>query len=357
MNKALSARFLIMGMLVTGASVGRLAADIAQWSRLYYHNLSNAERAQLQTRSKNVFIKEFRFPVTQMLLSWNALRPHHGYLSFSIQVRDQATGRWSDWMHAAEWGAGVQRSFHTEPLFGPTFNNVRLDMPSHHLADACRVAVQAHGGASLALLYRISVAAADFYRFTSEVNRHINAPSIDIKGIPLISQMRLDHADRHRICSPTSLCMVVSYLNDHQENPEQFADGVYDYGLAQYGSWPFNVAHAFSRVAGRAYFSVVRLNSFEQLYAYLRKGLPVVVSVRLRGRQRLPGMPQGHTYHDGHLMVVVGWDNVHKCVRCLDPAQPQNNRVPTCYPLKNFLAAWENPASPRLAYVADWREE
>jgi len=52
------------------------------------------------------------------------------------------------------------------------------------------------------------------------------------------------------------------------------------------------------------------LNSFEELYRYLVKSLPVVVSIR----GPLKTMPVKKTYSEGHLLVVVvGTINRKKC--------------------------------------------
>jgi len=79
----------------------------------------------------------------------------------------------------------------------------------------------------------------------------------------------------------------------------------------------------------------------------LKKQLPVVVSVR----GVLRGMPPGKTYADGHLLVVVGWDDIHKRVLVLDPAFAARQLVAHSYAIDDFLAAWER--SYRLAYVVE----
>ncbi len=73
--------------------------------------------------------------------------------------------------------------------------------------------------------------------------------------------------------------------------------------------------------------------------------MPVVVSVR----GYLQGAPQ--EYKQGHLLLVVGWDQATQSVICHDPAIFGDQVVEYAYDLSDFLRAWE--LSHRLAYVVD----
>lgn len=332
-----------------------LSVYVAQgqpWGKLLTINLTDQQREALASRSVAVFTKKLPFPATQLLFSWNALRPKQGYFTFSLRVKDAETQQWSRWFRAVQWGAGVQRSFKDVDEGGWGHHHVRFQMLKGHYADAVKVRVQCNNDASLSLLYRLAIAANDVERFASErgTGRSFDLPSVHIAGVPRVSQMVLDHKDFNRICSPTALSMAVSYLNEVRESPLAFARRVYDRGLAAYGSWPFNTAHAFVRTRGAYYFSVAGLTSFAHLYRYLSRDLPVVVSVR----GPLRTMPVGRTYEDGHLLLVVGWDNERKRVLCHDPAFTSNEAVLHSYAINDFLAAWER--SFRLAYVIEPRD-
>lgn len=144
---------------------------------------------------------------------------------------------------------------------------------------------------------------------------------------------------------PTSCTMLTSYVLNRVVDPLDFARNSFDAGLDKYGSWPFNVAHAYECAQGEAHFCVARLSSFAGLHNHLKKGIPVVVSVR----GAIEGAPR--VYHNGHLLLVVGYDNKSKEVICHDPAAATANATVQRYALKHFLAAWER--SHRLAYMAD----
>lgn len=139
--------------------------------------------------------------------------------------------------------------------------------------------------------------------------------------------------------------MLLGYLLGQEIDPLEFAEHSFDTGLDAYGSWPFNMAHAFERSGGEVYFAAARLNSFAGLYQRLKQGIPVVVSVR----GYLAGAPK--IYSHGHLLMVVGFDSERQRVICHDPAFPSDEKIFTSYPLKGFLMAWER--SHRLAYLAE----
>ena len=319
------------------------------WASLYSINV--AKIYQLRAPNKNTVVlgRTLHTPASQILFSWNALRPTDGYYVFYMQVRLHNADRWSGWYKMAEWGDGVQRSFEQLLPRDPSFCYVRLEAPAGDLMSEFRIKIEAHGQAVLSDVARLTVAAADYRKFSAETGtgKTFAEPTLRLKSVPAFSQMQVEHVDRERICSPTSLSMILSYLLKRHIDPSQFAQNVYDEGLGTYGSWPFNVAQAYVLTHGRYYFTVTRLNSFADIYDLLRRGLPVAVSVR--GRMRT--MPSGRTYADGHLLVIVGWDNALKRVIVLDPAFENKREVLHGYDIDDFLTAWER--SYRLAYVAE----
>lgn len=315
------------------------------WSLLYGMHMTDNHHQMMQGKQVIVFEKQLRAPASQLIISWNVLRPRMGYYTFYVQAR--VGNAWGLWYKMAEWGAGVQRSFERLSSSGPSFCYVRFEMPAGAYAHACRIKVEAHEGASLDAIAQVAVSAADYQKFVPEYGfgKNFSYPSVMVHGVPAFSQMQLNHADHDRLCSPTSVAMVLSYLMHHTIDPLAVARGVKDQGLNSYGSWAFNTAYAFDATNGAVFFMVTRLNNFADLYAYLRNKLPVIVSVR--GPMRT--MPPGKAYADGHLLVVVGWNAKTKRVICHDPAFATSDAVRHSYAIDDFLAAWER--SFRLAYV------
>ena len=291
-----------------------------------------------------------QYTFSQLIFSWNAERPQQGLFRFSLRVRCLETKRWSPWYSMMEWGAGVQQSFVTknkDPY--SEYLYVRLEMLKGALADNFQIKIEAVDGADLSLLRLINVCISDYSKFSHEnVSQYSKLNSVYVEGVPMRSQKALDHPDNKVLCSPTSLSMMMSYLTQTLIDPIEVADGVYDNGLAAYGSWPFNTAYAYERSGGNILFKVIRLSSFYNLYTELKNGMPVVVSVR----GELAGAPQ--PYPHGHLLVVVGYDAQSQQVICHDPAHQFDSEVMVRYNLADFLTAWER--SYRLSYQAWFAE-
>ena len=126
-----------------------------------------------------------------------------------------------------------------------------------------------------------------------------------------------------------------------------FAGKVHDNGINIYGNWLLNVAQAHDSSQGKIFYRVERLNSFNELYDYLRKEIPVAVSVR-----KLKG---GATpYSNGHFMVIVGWNRAKNAVICIDPAFKGNRATLKSYRINHFLTAWA--LSRNLSYIPIPRE-
>lgn len=318
-----------------------LNAQADMWTWLYKKNF-------LSTKHDNkvhiVFSKTDISPFTQMICSWNAHRPKIGYFSFSIQVRDAISKKWHDWLPMYEWGAHLQRSFFNKTSSGIAFSHVRLDVPKGH-ADGVRLRIQAHDNASMSDLKSIAINTVDFNKFKAEDANGIHFPSFKVKNVPLSSQMLLEHPRATSLCSPTSGSMLISYLNQRMIDPLSLAEKIHDPALDIYGNWPFNTAALFELSQGSFWFRVKRLSSFAELYAKLKEEIPVIVSVR----GKLNGAPQ--EYNNGHLLVIVGWDEQQRKVLCHDPAFPLNELVYVEYDIAAFCTAWER--SRRLAYLAE----
>lgn len=318
-----------------------------EWTWLHRKMFTDTLRAANISKKSLVFTDETIAPFTQLIFSWNALRPEKGHFSFFAQVRDAATKKWGEWHTMADWGAGVQRSYMSKGDGFSSYAHVRLEIENKKSADGFRIKVEPRDSAHLGLLYGLSVTTSHFDLFKSESADEVaqKMKTIILSGVPKIAQFALEHEDNHRICSPVSCAMVVQYLTGEVKNPLDFASGVFDAGLSVYGSWACNVAHAFDVCRGSAYFCVKRCNSFLDIHKQLVRGIPSVVSVR----GTLPGALK--PFSQGHLMVIVGWDGVTRDVLCHDPAADEHHMVIKRYPLEDFLRAWER--SHRLTYAIE----
>ncbi len=339
---------IFLGCVFIGLSA--LGADVVPshqpWTWLHRKKFTSSEQ-ELNKNQKEMSYKKINLPVfTQLVFSWNALRPQKGHFTFYAQVRNVKTGQWGKWHRMMSWGAGVQKSFKTEADDFSSYHHVRLEALDMVNANAFAIRIEANEGADLSLLKLFAVNLANLNEFQPENHTQLGMlPSISLKGVPRFSQFELLHERNDSLCSPTSCAMMLSYLMSEPVDPVHFAEGALDTGLDKYGSWPFNMAHAFERAGGKIAFAVTRLSSFKKLYDHLAKGIPVVVSVR----GYIQGAPK--VYPHGHLLVVIGYDHKTREVICHDPAVPEAKLLRKRYLLKNFLQAWER--SHRLAYLAD----
>jgi hypothetical protein len=337
-------------VLLCVASCTMLIADEGEslWTRSYRKVFSMQDQQHYDVQSQCTFERSQVMPFTQLIFSWNAVRPAHGALIFYAQVRDKESQKWGSWHKMMSWGHNVQRSFEDKKQRGnlSSYHFVRLEVDKESLADAFRIRVEREEGAQLSSLRSFVVSVTNLTAFVTEkISELQELSSVVVKGVPVVSQFMLDHSQADRLCSPTSCSMVASFLGKKTVSPILFADGVYDEGLGVYGSWPFNTAQIFEALQEKVSASVVRMDSFKQLHTQLIKGMPVVVSVRgfLRGAPK--------SYDNGHLLVVVGWDAQRREVVCNDPAHKTDAEVRSQYALSDFLAAWER--SRRLTYLIE----
>jgi hypothetical protein len=316
-----------------------------EWTWIHHMRCNDIVRVTNRAKKTLFFEKSAVKHFTQLVFSWNALRPEQGYFSFYVQVRNAETQRWGVWHHMADWGADRQQSYLSKTDGFSSFIHVRLEIDEKRVADAFRIKIIPHNNASLSLIHNLSVNISDFTRFKMESVLDNESQSVYIENVPLIAQLTLEHEDNGKICSPVSCTMLVQYLLKEYKDPLLFAAKAFDPGLSAYGSWPYNMAHAFEECNGKFHFFMKRMNSFAELHKQLLKGIPVIISVR----GNLPGALK--PFPHGHLMVVVGWDNEKREVLCHDPAADSDERVFKRYPIADLLRAWE--CSHRLSYVAE----
>ena len=317
-----------------------------QWTWSYAKNFSCFECLKNCKNNRILFGKQNIEKFSQLIFSFNVLRPKHGHFTFYVKTRDAKSKKWGKWHRMIDWGRNVQKSYFSKEN-NTKYVYVRLETGLKCLADAFCVKVTSQKEASLRLVKGLCVCVSDFTKFRNEVvGKHLLAlRSAYVRRVPKVSQRILQHPHTNCLCSPTSCSMLAGYFNKKQINASQFADKVFDFGLNVYGSWPFNIAALYNECYGKVKFYTKRMNSFKDIHEKLMSNIPVVVSVR----GAIKGAPK--IYRSGHLMVVVGWDARGKKVMCHDPAFHSDNSTFVKYDIGSFVKAWER--SNRLAYVAE----
>lgn len=292
-------------------------------------------------------------PFDELILSWNALRPQKGRFSFYVSAR-YPNSNWSSWYKLAEWGTNGQQTFVNSraPFVNP--KHVRVELARKRKSRDFRIKVIAEKGANLRDLKALFICVSDMSKY-SVVKPTLSNPTVYIKKFPRQSQMVVGHPRFRDLCSPTSLTMVLDYYLSGAQNGSrigglssrvaQIAEMVHDDSyLDAYGNWILNVAELFNSSKGHIFCRAQRLNSFDELYGYLKRGIPVPVSVRgsLRGGAK--------PYDNGHFMVVVGWSQKKQAVICIDPAFSSSKKTLKLYRINDFLEVWGR--SRNLSYIA-----
>lgn len=287
------------------------------------------------------FKKEVK-PFRQLLVYWNGTIPKNGHWQISAKVRDAKSKKWSKNILMLDWGKNRNFSYsNTKDLFA---KNCHVRLETDNLADMYDIEFKAINS-TLNGLTLIGATTSDFKKFKEENKIDYKENKSVLLDVPQISQLQVKHEDAHRICSPTSLTMVINYLTRKNLNPLNTAMNVYDPKLDAYGSWQYNIAYASHLIGDKYTIHLVRLNSFADILKSLYQNNPVIVSIRGNLTGALKDFP------NGHLLVIVGYNSKTNKVICNDPAAESNKNVRKEYDLKEFIKAWEK--SFRLAYYID----
>lgn len=269
-------------------------------------------------------------PFEELLISWNADRPRRGHYVILSSVSIQ--NRWSPWLLYAVWGSHDQYSFHDTTPHAPvrSFQD-QIELQDGKQGTGFRIRIEVCGGANLENFYKIYACTCSRASYPSQLPP--SWPSCYLP-IPGLSQMQLHHPRSKSFCSPTSTTAVIQYALKPQLNPLTFAEHVYDAGFDIYGNWSFNIAQAFVELGKEWQCFYARSLEFDTIGQCLRKGLPVVVSVK--GKLTNSPMP----YNQGHLLVIKGYEASTERVLCMDPAFPSDEQTSVAYPWEEFMQVW-----------------
>jgi len=150
--------------------------------------------------------------------------------------------------------------------------------------------------------------------------------------VPFRSQRTENPAIAGRICSPTSVAMVMAYYG--VERPTGYmAVKTYDPEHGIYGGWARAVQAAFEEgVPG----CVTRFSSLDEVRRHIAEGRPVIASIRA-DKGELAGAPYEST--GGHLIVITGFDE-RGDVHVNDPATSDPAKGVTTYAREDMERVW-----------------
>ncbi len=295
--------------------------------------LSNNELALAENHIRGSFqSQEYSvLDYVDVVPSWNSWTPEG--TSIELQVRVRQGDKWSRWFSYGQWSDMGRNS--GLPL-GQQDDMAQMDMGQLRLLKGTGQGVQ----------YQLQLTRANPATPSPRVRRVAFSWPPDLGNADYTNvEIALDVPPRpqlpvpeigNRICSPTSLSMVMAYHGVVQD-VEQVAAGVRDNESGIYGSWIYNVAYASER--GFAAW-VQRCHSMNDVKAYLLQGLPIVASIKIAAKKDLEGAH--NAYPHGHLVVVTGLTHREgqDYVLVNDPACHQEQDVPRHYRLDQFVRAW-----------------
>ena len=152
-------------------------------------------------------------------------------------------------------------------------------------------------------------------------------------NLPLLSQYEtLPVSNRDRVCSPTSLTMLLQHFIDASIDLNSIIKECYDEQHDLFGIWPKAVwtASQYGLLAHQQLFE-----DEKDIAYYLNSNRPIMASVQFEENE-LPGsfIPRS----DGHLLVICGISDNNIVVN--DPSAPSQATVRCSYPKEAFLSCW-----------------
>ncbi len=232
----------------------------------------------------------------KLVASWNA-QTHNGTVEIQVQAK-KADGSYTDPFSWGLWSdkAGVSASAGTQNADGKVSTDV-LTL-NETCAGTVRVIVKLRKTADASpVLYNISLA-------PQKSDGALVSPS-PMENVKLSVPRRLQGVVPEiggRICSPTSLTMVLMSLGTTEYEPADNAWAVYDNSDEIFGNWSFNVA----RAGELGYHAFVDYYDMDALKYAVSKGTPVICSVTIKAGQ-LAGSGYPNRSSAGHLLVVIGY--------------------------------------------------
>lgn len=149
--------------------------------------------------------------------------------------------------------------------------------------------------------------------------------------VPRQSQMVLRPALASRVCSPTSVAMVLAYY-DHSADLYDVIAAAHHQPSGLYGVWPANI-HA---AAGQGLLGyLLHFPSWAAAHALLAAGFPIIASVRYEAGELSRAAIERTA---GHLLVVRGCAGDTVLVN--DPAAATEAEVARAYDLGEFCKIW-----------------
>ena len=265
-----------------------------------------------------------RVPARHLLPSLSVLTERRYSVRFELSTR--LAGGWSPWVATATLGPG---EFAELPA---AVDGLACEVDVYTAVSAEAVKLRIRVGATdpdavLAAPWIATLSASDRGPLAPAVAEGATSPL----AVPARSQRDAPPEIAPRICSPTSVAMVLEYWGRPAATPSLAAE-IFHPATDSYGVWPAAIQAAGRRgVAGY----LLRFPDWSTAAWCLERALPIIASIRYAAGE-LTDAAIAET--SGHLVVITGWRGGDVFVN--DPAAPTAASVPRRYRLDEFRRVW-----------------
>jgi hypothetical protein len=261
-----------------------------------------------------------RRPAVHLLPAFAPLTPVSPAFRFEVSAR--VDGAWSPWVATVTLG---RADFEPLPTAAGPLAAELDELMVTRPPEAVRLRVRCRGVVPDVWLVSLSAA--------SEPGQDFGVPpgAGAAVSVPPLSQVGEDPAIALRICSPTSVAMVLRYWGRPATAAAVAADAFHA-DTDRYGIWPAAVrAAARQGVAGY----LLRFPDWTAAAWCLSRSIPIIASIQYASGE-LRGAPMEAT--TGHLIVLTGYED--GVVLANDPAAPTTVTVPRRYRRADLTRAW-----------------
>lgn len=269
-------------------------------------------------------------PFDECLISWNARHSKSTGFCVELQVARDAQGPFSPWMWIGEWNVTERPK-----NLVITHEDARIDVDTFTSTSTWR---------ALRVRIRVRCSNKDALRFSMDRltlmptlraargNYGVPRGATQRIEVPFRSQRFEDAALSSRICSPTSLAMVLDFRGRRITTAE-VARRAFDPFHDIYGNWNRAIQAAYSfGIPGR----LERIPDWARAQSLLQSGQPLIISIAAK-----PGELRGAPYEStkGHLLVLCGFDEEGR-VLVNDPAAENAQAGQLAYAREDLETVW-----------------
>lgn len=285
----------------------------------------------------------------QLLLSWNIDCSAESGACVELRVRESDEREWTPWLYVGDWGTSLPASAALEREHGGHLESgkglkrvsadgarINIDFfASERTWSAAQFRVRATAsGDQLNRSVIVRRVALCFSRRSDELAPKFELPKNARKrlDVPFRSQRSETQELASRICSPTSVAMVLGFRGIEVDTL-RVAERLFDSAHDIYGNWTRAVQGAYS-FGAPGYLA--RFSDWNEVAQHIARGTPLVISIAAKPGE-LDGAPYVKT--DGHLLVLCGFDE-HGNVHVNDPAAETPQAGKLVYRRDQLERAW-----------------